>query len=113
MKIENEKTVYDNFIGKKEQDETNQSTFLQSMFELPNEEPEWKQHWHDMPEFEQNDNTPWKKLIVNFRSEEDYREFLKLIDQETLITNKTKSTWFPERDRTKNSLLRWIEVTEE
>ncbi len=69
---------------------------------------EWEKHWQGMPEFEQEDNPPYKKLIISFRNETDYREFAKLIDQK--LTEKTKSIWYPELDREENSLLRWIET---
>jgi hypothetical protein len=72
-----------------------------------NEDVEWKTHWVGMPEFTQEDNPPYKRLIVNFRTEDDYMEFSTLIGQK--LTNKTKSIWHPKLDRDENSLKRWFE----
>lgn len=69
--------------------------------------PEWKKNWVGMPEFVQEDNPPYKKLIVSFRTEEDYQDFAKKIDQG--LTEKTKSIWHPKLDRDENTLKRWIE----
>ena len=35
--------------------------------------------WKDMPEFSHSDNTPYKRLIVNFDTKEDVDKFFKLI----------------------------------
>lgn len=74
------------------------------------EQKEWKKHWVGMPEFEQNSKEPFKKLIVNFRTKEDYEEFANIIGQP--LTDKTKSTWHPRLDKDANSLKRWIEIDE-
>ena len=68
---------------------------------------EWTKHWKGMPEFENEDNPPFKKLIISFRTKEDYEEFAKIIDQN--LTEKTKSIWHPALDREANSLMRWVE----
>ncbi len=49
----------------------------------------------DLGEFKfvNRDVSAWKQLLVNFRCEEDYIEFAKLIDQN--LTDKTKSIFFP------------------
>ena len=49
--------------------------------------------WTDMPEFQQEDLTPSRQLIISFRNEKDVQEFAKLIQQK--ITDKTKSLWHP------------------
>ena len=60
-----------------------------------------------MPEFNQEENPPHRKLIISFRSEEDYQEFATLICQK--LTKKTKSVWHPKLDRDANTLKRWVE----
>jgi len=50
--------------------------------------------WTDMPEFNQEDKTPIRQLIVSFKNEDDIKSFAKLLNQQ--ITDKTKSLWFPE-----------------
>lgn len=79
----------------------------QTYEELFDDEEEWKKHWLGMPEFDQEDNPPYKKIIMSFRNKEDYEEFAKLVDQN--LTEKTKSIWYPKLDRDENSLKRWIE----
>jgi hypothetical protein len=66
----------------------------------------WKKYWKGMPSYDQNDNPPWKQLYLNFRNEEDYNEFAKLIGQ--ALTKDTKSIWFPKLEIEENSLHRWI-----
>ncbi len=68
---------------------------------------DWEEHWVGMPEYDQENNPPYKKIIMSFRSKEDYEEFAKLIDQK--LTNKTKSIWYPKLDKDENTLKRWIE----
>lgn len=68
---------------------------------------EWTNHWKGMPEYENENNPPYKKLIISFRTKEDYDEFAKIIDQN--LTEKTKSIWHPALDREANSLMRWVE----
>lgn len=49
--------------------------------------------WKDMPEFVQEDLTPFHAINVRFRNAEDMEEFAKLVDQK--ITKKTKTIWVP------------------
>ena len=60
-----------------------------------------------MPEYKQENNPPYKRIIVSFRNKEDYDEFSQLISQN--LTDKTKSIWHPKLDREANMLTRWIE----
>lgn len=69
---------------------------------------EWRKHWVDMPEFVQEDNPAHRSIIIKFRSLEDMNDFGKRIDQE--LSDKTTAIWHPKLDRTRNYLLRWIEV---
>ena len=102
-----ETTEYDNFVGKREvqYEPASLTDFLG--IESQDSEREWEEHWVAMPEFEQEDNAPYKKITVSFRNEEDYQEFAEMIGQS--LTVKTKSIWHPKLDRTANSLLRWVE----
>jgi len=68
---------------------------------------DWKEHWVGMPEFVQEDKPPYKKIFLNFRNEEDYKAFAKLIGQN--LTEKTKSIWYPKLEIDDNMLKRWIE----
>lgn len=113
MSTVKESTVYDNCLDVKAEDEINSLT---KYLELSEEEKkaleeeddkEWKKLWRGMPEYDQENNPPYKKLFISFRSKEDYDEFAKLVDQ--ALTEKTKSIWYPKLDRDANRLLRWIE----
>jgi hypothetical protein len=108
-----ESTHYENCIGEKV--ELPKTVKLSSFMDLDEDEAdkedadrEWKKHWKGMPEFINEKNEPFKKLIVSFRNEEDYKEFAALINQKN-ITLKTKSIWHPIRERGAVSLMRWIE----
>ena len=102
-----ESTEYESLIGVKE-DIDRQSTLSDFLgIDDEDEKREWEKHWIGMPEYTQEDNPPYKKLIVSFRCKEDYEEFSKLIDQN--LTEKTKSIWHPKLNRDENSLRRWIE----
>jgi hypothetical protein len=108
-KIE-ETTQYESCVDQKETSGT-LAKFIQtsdgkSLEFVPSHE-EWKKHWKDMPEFKNDEKKPFKTINVHFRTEEDYYEFAKMIDQN--LTDKTKAIWHPKLE--KNNLLsrRWIE----
>jgi hypothetical protein len=66
----------------------------------------WRKEWQSMPEFTQEDTQPFKQMIVNFETEQDYRDFSKFMGQS--MTFKTKSIWFPKYDREKPSNFLYI-----
>tara|TARA_R110000803_G_scaffold148996_1_gene214421 strand:- start:620 stop:877 length:258 start_codon:yes stop_codon:yes gene_type:complete len=49
--------------------------------------------WVGMPEFIQEKKEPFSKIIIRFDTEDDLKEFAKLIGQK--LTPKTKSIWHP------------------
>ena len=49
--------------------------------------------WDGMPEFHQEDLTPWHQVNVRFKDQKDFEKFVKLMDQR--ITPKQKTLWFP------------------
>lgn len=53
----------------------------------------FEEAWQGMPEFEQDDATGCRKIIVHFKDWKDVNEFAKLVNQK--ITDKTKSIWYP------------------
>jgi hypothetical protein len=63
--------------------------------------------WKDMPEFVQERQDPYAKIIIRFETKEDLEEFSKLIDQK--LTQKTKSIWHPELQRGINSAKRYVD----
>lgn len=63
--------------------------------------------WKNMPEFVQDKQEPFAKIIVRFNSQEDLDEFSKLIGQK--LTPKTKSIWHPQLVRGINSAKRYVD----
>ena len=54
----------------------------------------WRTHWRGMPEFVQEDLSPWRTVEVRFGSEGAVSEFSKRVGQR--ITKDTKFIWHPE-----------------
>jgi hypothetical protein len=103
---------YDNFVGKRA--ELPKKASLVEVLDIEDtEDNEKAKLWKaaGMMAFDNPKNAPYKKIIVNFRTKEDYEEFSKMIGQN--LSEKTKTIWHPKLDRTKNSLLRWIEVDDD
>jgi hypothetical protein len=62
--------------------------------------------WKHMPEFIQEKQEPYAKIIIRFETKEHLEEFAKLINQK--LTQKTKSIWHPELQRGTNSAKRYV-----
>lgn len=60
---------------------------------------EAKQLWFGMPEFIQEKQEPYSKIIFRFENAHDLQAFAELIGQK--LTNKTKSSWHPFKPHTK------------
>ena len=79
-----------------------------SLFEgMP--EDERASEWRGMPEFNQPDNGAVRQIIVSFSDQAGIEEFAKLVGQN--ITKKTKSIWFPNRE--KNNVVDLFYVNED
>ena len=63
--------------------------------------------WKNMPEFVQEKQDPYAKIIIRFETQKDLEEFAKLIGQK--LTQKTKSIWHPELQRGINSAKRYVD----
>ena len=66
--------------------------------------------WRGMPEFKQPDNGAYRQIIVSFDNDEGVAKFAELIDQN--ITSKTKSVWFPAREKNNVVDLFWFDKSE-
>lgn len=53
------------------------------------------EEWDGMPEFVQEKQEAFAKIIIRFENEKDLEDFAKLINQK--LTPKTKSIWHPFR----------------
>jgi hypothetical protein len=78
----------------------------QTLFDL-SEFTDWEKEWKDMPEFLQQDLTPFRVINVRFKTENDVREFAKIIGQ--TITPKQKALWFPFSEFRRASHLRYVD----
>ena len=65
----------------------------------------FRQEWQNMPEYVQEDLTPYRTINVRFRNAEDVVEFEKLMQQK--ITEKQKTLWFPFAEPRRASLYRY------
>jgi ParB-like nuclease domain len=54
-------------------------------------------HWDGMPEFNQDDATSIRSVIVHFADERHIQLFADLVGQ--TVTDKTKSIWYPAQER--------------
>ena len=53
--------------------------------------------WRGMPEFNQPDNAAFRQIIISFDDQAGIDQFEALLGAN--ITAKTKSLWFPHRDK--------------
>lgn len=53
--------------------------------------------WKDMPEYENEDKSSFKDVIIHFKNQDAIDKFMKLINQK--ITPATKYLWFPEEQK--------------
>ena len=65
-------------------------TFQPALFDI--KEP-WEEVWLGMPEFDQQDLTSKKQIIVHFSTMGDLQVFAEAIGQP--VTKNTRSVWFP------------------
>jgi hypothetical protein len=59
-------------------------------------DPDWKEKWKGMPDFEQRDESPWQTIPVHVRNREDRKKLAELLGQ--TITDDTRSVWFPKAE---------------
>lgn len=71
------------------------------LFEL-----DWEKEWREMPEFIQEKQQPYAKIVVRFANDKDLQEFAGLIGQR--LNAKTKSIWHPKLVRGINSKKRYV-----
>ena len=66
-----------------------------------------KIEWDDMPEFVQEKQEPFSKIIVRFETKKDLEDFADLIGQK--LTPKTKSIWYPFKSHWHGKTIRWVD----
>lgn len=72
---------------------------MDTSISIEQQDNEWQIEWKNMPEFVQKDKEPVQKIVVNFETYEDVLKFAKIL--EFSVTNKTKSIWFPIKEKDK------------
>jgi len=66
---------------------------IEQMMTIYGDEYDPEKEWRGMPEFNQEDLTSSKTIIVHFKTPKDYEDFGNLVKQK--ITEKTRYIWFP------------------
>ena len=56
------------------------------------------QEWQGMPEFEQEDQTSFRRIVVHFANQQDVDSFAELVGQK--FGEKTRAIWYPEAAKT-------------
>jgi hypothetical protein len=83
-----------------ENDSAGLSELLESLRGVTPEIPDldnWQDEWQGMPEFIQDDLSPYRSISVHFRNEADIADFTEKLGQS--VTDRTKSMWHPELER--------------
>jgi len=70
-------------------------------------EESFREEWRDMPEFVQEDLTPYRVINVRFRNQADVDAFEQLMAQK--ITEKQKTIWFPYAEPRRAAHLRYVD----
>lgn len=66
----------------------------------------YEKEWVGMPEFVQEDLSPFKSVTIHFRNQEDMDEFFRLLNQKL---TKRKSYWYPEAKPRKYCDKRYVD----
>ncbi len=91
-------------------DDKYNSEYQDTLFESDETDYDNAEHdWRNMPEFVNEKNDAFRKIIISFQDENGVKEFEKLLQQR--ITDKTKSLWFPPKEK-HNTIDMWIDDNE-
>lgn len=82
------------------------TTPISSVFEFEDDD-EYSLEWRGMPEFNQPDNGAFRQIIISFDDQAGVDQFAALVKQN--ITNKTKSIWYPPREKNNVVDLFWFD----
>jgi hypothetical protein len=83
---------------------------MNDIFDFDEQDDSHETEWRGMPEFNQPDNLAYKQVIISFEDDAGIEAFAKLINQN--ITKKTKSVWFPAREKNRVADLFWFNENE-
>lgn len=85
------------------------SKILDEFFENlePPQKNDPRKEWVGMPEFVQEKQEPFAKIIFRFETKEDLDEFAEIIGQK--LTPNTKSAWHPYRSHFRDVQKEWTD----
>ena len=63
--------------------------------------------WEGMPEFIQEKQEPYAKIIIRCETKQDLEDLVKLLGQK--LTSKTKSIWYPYKSHWGNNEGKWVD----
>lgn len=84
---------------------------MNDIFDFDEQDDSHETEWRGMPEFNQPDNLAYRQIIISFEDDAGIEAFAKLINQN--ITKKTKSLWFPPREKNRVADFFWFSENEE
>lgn len=67
------------------------------------------EEWKGMPEFVQEKQKPFRTMKINFRNQEDFQEFCRLLGYDEDLKESVKSQWFPKIERGADSNMRYVD----
>lgn len=59
-------------------------------------DPDWKDTWKGLPDYEHQNLMPWQTVLVHFKTEKDRADFARLVGQQ--LNAKTKFIWHPKAE---------------
>lgn len=68
----------------------------------------WQELWKGMPEFDQQDLTSFRRIVVHFRNDKDVEDFLTCLGQLPGDVSSQKSIWYPRAEIDKCSDKRYV-----
>ena len=83
------------------------SSTIFSKTEKKSRKKNWQKFWQEMPEFVQENNTPFFQLKIRLRDSKDLALFRDTVGQKH-INKKTKQIWHPKLDIDANYKKRWV-----
>ena len=72
-------------------------------------EETWKEEWKGIPEYVQEKSVPYRTMKINFRNEEDFQEFCRLVGLAEDLKPSVKSAWYPKLERGESSNIRYVD----
>ena len=71
----------------------------------------WEDEWEGMPEFVQEDLSPWRTIYVHFKSKKDFEDFEKLIGQKVIkFAGGPGTVWYPKAKIGKTDGKRYSDI---